>query len=273
MRTLAPLRITLALLACPVLLFAQALGAGAEEEEFYLEGVIYEKSSPQDSIASINGEALQQGDAFGDYTVKTIAADHVILQPNDGGKNLRVNVWTIGRAPKPARTAQRAESPDSPSRPSGRPQSSDDVPESEVMRQKLMDMPQSGQAPAMPGGFDIGGMLNYAVEVKAMATARQIYTAAAATSAEEGGSFDLNGNMVPNSLSLETLVERHMVSETYLNPAGPYTFSLRGSGFENLEVHASPKDSKGSLRHFMIDEFGIMHAQRGGSATRSSPEP
>jgi len=129
---------------------------------------------------------------------------------------------------------------------------------------------QSGVS--LPGGLNPFGMLNMAYEVQAMADVRRIATACAVLASME--ETNEQGAFVPPTFTFERMKEMQMLPQAFEEHTGYYTYSVQPSAEGwGCEVHATPNNPNSGLRHFMVDPDGIIHAERGGPATMSSPRP
>jgi hypothetical protein len=209
----------------------------AQTEDFKLDGVMYEKENPQDSVAIVEGQFLRQGDLFQGRKVEEIGPDYVVFQAEAGGAPTRISL-------------------------------------SDVTTKKSSKTPaaKTDKTVKAAGGawkFDVMNIINLATETKARADLKSIFIACTVTANEENIGED--GEPVTSNLTLEGLVSRGMLPPSYKNAQnGPYIYTIKGSA-GNFEVHADPANPESSLRHFMIDQDGIFHSERGQSATASSP--
>jgi len=232
-------------------------------DEVRLEGVMYEPDRPKDSMAIINGEVLHQGDEYQGMTVDEIGRDFVVLQPKDSDKKVRARLRGASvKLPKAQAEA---------SAPIAEPAIADTKPAASL------PMPSSADAALIQertgvNPFDIAGVINYATEVGVMADLRKLATAAAVFEAEEGGfSYDAGGNMTRQQTTVSALIERGMLAPSFAEKRGNYTFTIEPGQKGGCQVRATPLN--GSGRHFLVDEWGDMHAEKGRPATVQSPNP
>ncbi|MBI3087865.1 MAG: hypothetical protein HYY91_03155 [Candidatus Omnitrophica bacterium] len=256
----------------PLLLTALLIGfcgqAQAADDDFTLEGVVYETARPADSMAIINGAILKPGDAYHGHVVREIGEDFAVLQPETGGMPLRLRVWSA--APKPPPTPP---SPGARAAPASRAaaETSSRLTESEQMAERAAAATQQSGA-ALPGGLNPFGMLNMAYEVQAMADVKRISTACAVLASMD--ETNAQGNVVPPTFTFERMKEMQMLPQAFEDHTGYYAYSVQPSAEGwGCEVHATPNNPNSGMRHFMVDQDGMMHAERDGPATMHSPRP
>ncbi len=243
--------------ACLFLISQMAFAATSDD--FRLEGVMYEPSNEQESLAIVNGQFLKIGDTYQEHKVSEIGADFVILKSEQGGGDVRVNLMGA-----PIKTATAAS--DSPK---------EEAPKKSQKGSKEKGS-ASGQTPgdAQPkGGFttSLGAAIGRAADTKVMMDLKQIFMAAA--NAVSMDMTDESGNPIRENLTLDKLAEMQLLPRNLQEgKSGPYTYRIK-SGPNGFEIYADPTDSKSKLRHLMIDQEGAYHAEYGKEATSQSPPP
>lgn len=251
------------LLVLTVLLVGFCGQAQAADDDFKLDGVVYEAAQPADSMAIINGAILKPGNAFHGHVVQEIGEDFVVLQPEAGGPPLRLIVWDAEAKPPAAPAAP----------PATRATPAANLSESEQMQERVAAAAQQAGI-ALPGGLNPFGVLNYAHEVEAMAEVRRIATACAVLASMEGEAIDAQGNIVPPTFTFARMKEMQILPQAFTEQTSYYAYSVQPSAEGwGCEVHATPINPKSGLRYVMVDQDGIFHAERGGPATMQSPRP
>lgn len=206
----------------------------ASDSDYALEGIMVAPGSGKEFCAMINGKIFKKGDICGECKVEEIGSDSVILVPAKGGANIRLTL---------------------------------DNKRSKASEQTGVSIEKSSGKE----GFNFKGVLNLAVETKAMAELRRIATGAAVVANME--EYDRDGKPVTPQLDLQKLAERDLIPKALANGrSGPYVYSIQSQGYE-YEVHGDPVEPNSSLRHFMIDSSGTIYAENGKSATKDSPQP
>ena len=143
------------------------------------------------------------------------------------------------------------------------PQPAPGLTESEQMHERIAAAAeQSGVT--LPGGLNQFRVLNLAQETKAMAAIRQIATACAIAISEEGPDA---------TITFAWLKERYMLPAAFAERTGYYAYSIKPSGDWGVQIHATPVNPSKNLRHLLVDQDGIMHAEHGRPATIHSPQP
>jgi hypothetical protein len=217
-----------------LILAAASLCFAASDSDYALEGIMAAPGSKGELCAMINGKILKKGDMCGECKVEEVSQDSVILASAKGGANIRLTLENK-RSKAPEQTGVSIEK-------------------------------SSGAA-----GFNFKGVLNLAVETKAMAELRRIATGAAVLANMD--EYDREGRPVTPQIDLQKLADREFIPKALASGrSGPYVYSIRSEGHE-YEVHGDPVEASSSLRHFMIDSGGTMYAESGRSATKDSPQP
>ncbi len=245
-----------------------------------LDGVLYESDKPETSIAIINGEPIKLGESYEGNVLDKIEKDSVVLRPKEGGAPITLRLWGAPHSTKPA-AADAAQATTASQLPPGQAaamkvQSQQQAAASEIISQipkEVKDRPGMKEALTPTGGmpFNVAGMLNYSMEVKALGDLRQISTATMVAANEED--FGPRGELRPPTLTFEQLKQKGFLPEGFRTTSGPYTYTIRSTGYGKFEVHADPNDAGSSLRHFMADQDGILYAEHGRAATTQSAEP
>lgn len=207
-------------------------------DELHVEGISYEAQNEAASIAVVNGQFLKEGDTTGRYKVVKIGSNVVRVRDEQNGAESELNI--TGSAPK---TEMPQEAPAAPAAPVENP------------------------PPAKPAGsnplamFNPAGMINMANETAIFAAIKQIHMTAMAYHAQEGEM---------ESITIQKLVERDMISDIYANEYKGYRFSVT-SQYDNIQVFADPAADGPDRKHYLADRHGVVRVEMGKQATDKSP--
>ena len=218
-------------------LFSFGLSAFSADDDLWLEGTSYEPNNPKASVAVINGAFLKVGDKFQNYQVVEIASNWVRVSNIETGKEKEL--YVRGAAPPPSAEI------------SAKGGSSGGTAETK------------GAQTAPPSvSFNPFAFIQMANEVAVIADLKQIHMAGSAFFAE----YELS-----EEVTVEKLVEREMISPIYKGGVkGGYKFSVK-AGRRGIIANADPVDEGSKLKHFCIDDYGILHEEVGKPATPQSP--
>lgn len=115
-------------------------------------------------------------------------------------------------------------------------------------------------------------LVGFCGQAQAMADARQIATACAVLASMEES--DSQGNPVRPTLTFARMKEMQILPQAFAEHTSYYVYAIDQSAEGwGCEAHATPVNPNSGLRHFMVDQDGIFHAERGGPATMQSPRP
>lgn len=218
-------------------IFSPLVSAG--EEEFRVEGILYESANAAQSAAIVDGQVVKKGDALKNYTVEEVGPDFVRLIRTQTGEEMRLSVKAASGAVKPAPPP----------------------PQTASLQDKKPDNIMEAMKNAIGSSLNPAGMIGLANEVGVLAGLRQVYTAASAY-------YSMN-EMAP-SVTLEELVKQDMISDLYASSYKGYRFRVQSS-HDGPEVYADPENSGPDRKYFMIDRHGMIRFEKGKPATAKSP--
>lgn len=209
--------------------------AGAySSTKYYLEGTVYESNHPENSIAMINGEPYKTGAVVGEYRVAEIYANGVLLKHLRSGEEKSL---LVGR--------------DAP------PKWFSDA----LARQGEADQQVEGQENLFSKVFiNPFKAVVLAKEAGVKAALMQIKVGLEVYYAEEG--------RYPDDLAL--LQKQGYVQENLHVGRGGYTFHYQSKGI-SYELWADPDSPASGSRYFFLDDSGVLRAEEGGRASRTSP--
>lgn len=233
----------------------------APDDELHVEGISYEAQNEATSIAVINGEFFKEGDMTGHYKIMKIGSDFVRVI--DQQSNAQADLSITGSAPK---VEASEEVPAALPVPTQTPESVKSFAPAAKQSPETTAKPAATNPLSMLNPLN---MINMANEVAVFAALKQIHMTAMAYQAQEGEVM-LMDQKTPESLTIQKLIDRDMISNIYANEYKGYRFSIK-SKYDNIQVFADPAVDGADKKHYLVDRHGVMRVEKGKQATDQSP--
>jgi hypothetical protein len=241
--------------------------ACAEEKTPTVEGILYDREDPQNSVAVVNGVFLKKGDLYGDYEIREVEPNAVRVIDRRDGQETEFHITGGERAlreisakkllaDEPTKEKREEASPAAPASPPAAESSGSPDLAGEIM--KLAGADAGGT------GVDKGMLAQFASlfwEMLGMLDTRNVYLACQIYYLNEGGHA-----ASPAELAAKKLVSGDLAD----GERGKYRFRIEGKG-DDIRVYADPTDSSSGLRHFCMDGGGTLRIEKGRSADSESP--
>lgn len=240
------------LMTCSV--FFPSLLKADSSEDLRVEGIMYDDTNPDNSVAVIYGNFVKKGDTVSGYKVVEVKQNSVRVASEAGQES---EVGILGGGGMAAASGA-----------SGSTAGKEGAAGGKTASEQVMD--QTMQAAQKGGGgfgqffsnFNPLGVLNLAWETSAMADMKQVWTATQIY-------FQMN-EKAPKDI--KELVDAGVLAQPYADGTkGQYKFYLESKGYE-VGVHADPTDPKSGMRYFFIDHEGTMRVAKGEPASAKSAE-
>lgn len=268
------MRLMNAKLILSVLLILQSCQVFASSyEDLRVEGIMYDDTNQDNSVAVVDGNFLKKGDSYGGFKILSVEQNALRLVDTQTGKESRMEVKGTGLP---------AILPDLKSLFSGSElktagsdsQKSDSDPLSRIKNfldkithggkaspgQSSMESSRKGARPEQIAN-PLLKFFGLFWELRAIFDVRTVYLATSAYYLKTGA----------HAQSLQDLISGKFLSKTFEDSLnGQYRFQMLASS-DHIEVHADPIESELGFKHFYIDDDGTIRVEKGKPASDESP--